>query len=135
VWADAVRLRQILVNLVGNAIKFTHAGEISVVVARAGDKVRFDVRDTGVGIAPAVRQRIFEPFAQADSSHSRRYGGSGLGLSIVARLLEAMGGSVQVSSEQGSGSVFSFVVPLATDSIGAVPERRPWESAPGRRFW
>jgi two-component system, sensor histidine kinase and response regulator len=129
VWADVVRLRQILVNLVGNAIKFTHAGEISVVVARAGDKVRFDVRDTGVGIAPAVRQRIFEPFAQADSSHSRRYGGSGLGLSIVARLLEAMGGSVQVSSEQGSGSVFSFVVPLATDSIGAAPERQPWESA------
>ena len=129
VWADAVRLRQILVNLVGNAIKFTHAGEISVVVARAGDKVRFDVRDTGVGIAPAVRQRIFEPFAQADSSHGRRYGGTGLGLSIVARLLEAMGGSVQVSSEQGSGSVFSFVVPLATDSIGAAPERRPWESA------
>ena len=129
VWADAVRLRQILVNLVGNAIKFTHAGEISVTVARAGDKVRFDVRDTGVGIAPAVRQRIFEPFAQADSSHSRRYGGSGLGLSIVARLLEAMGGSVQVSSEQGWGSVFSFVVPLATDPIGAAPERRPWESA------
>ncbi len=129
VWADAVRLRQILVNLVGNAIKFTHAGEISVVIARAGDKARFDVRDTGVGIAPAVRQRIFEPFAQADSSHSRRYGGSGLGLSIVARLLEAMGGSVQVSSEQGSGSVFSFTVPLATDTIGAAPERRPWESA------
>jgi CheY-like chemotaxis protein/anti-sigma regulatory factor (Ser/Thr protein kinase) len=129
VWADAVRLRQILVNLVGNAIKFTHAGEISVVAARAGDKVRFDVRDTGVGIAPAVHQRIFEPFAQADSSHARRYGGSGLGLSIVARLLEAMGGSVQVSSEQGSGSVFSFVVPLTTDPLGAVPERRPWESA------
>ncbi len=129
VWADAVRLRQILVNLVGNAIKFTHAGEIFVGVARAGDKVRFDVRDTGVGIAPAVRQRIFEPFAQADSSHGRRYSGSGLGLSIVARLLEAMGGSVQVSSEPGSGSVFSFVVPLATDALGATPERKPWESA------
>jgi signal transduction histidine kinase/CheY-like chemotaxis protein len=129
VWADVVRLRQILVNLVGNAIKFTHAGEISVGVARAGDKVRFDVRDTGVGIAPSVRQRIFEPFAQADSSHARRYGGSGLGLSIVARLLEAMGGSVQVSSEPGSGSVFSFTVPLATDAIGAAPERRPWEGA------
>ena len=129
VWADAMRLRQILVNLVGNAIKFTHAGEISVGVARAGDKVRFDVRDTGVGIAPAVRQRIFEPFAQADSSHGRRYGGSGLGLSIVARLLEAMGGSVQVSSEPGSGSVFSFVVPLATDALGATPQRKPWESA------
>ena len=128
VWADPVRLRQILVNLIGNAIKFTHAGEISVTVARAGDKARIDVRDTGVGIAPAVRQRIFEPFAQADSSHSRSYGGTGLGLSIVARLLEAMGGTVQVLSEQGSGSVFSFSIPLTTDAIGASPERKPWES-------
>lgn len=129
VWADPVRLRQILVNLVGNAIKFTHDGEITVQAAHAGDKVRFDVRDTGVGIAPAVRQRIFEPFAQADSSHSRPHGGAGLGLSIVARLLEAMGGSVHVSSEPGSGSVFSFTVPLATDAVGAAPERKPWESA------
>ncbi len=129
VWADAVRLRQILVNLVGNAIKFTHAGEIAVIVGRASEKVRFDVRDTGVGIAPAVRQRIFEPFAQADTSHGRRYGGSGLGLSIVARLLEAMGGSVQVSSEQGSGSVFSFTVPLTMDAIGTASERKPWEGA------
>jgi len=129
VWADPGRLRQVLVNLVGNAIKFTHDGEITVQAARAGDKVRFDVSDTGVGIAPAVRQRIFEPFAQADSSLGRRYGGAGLGLSIVARLLEAMGGTVQVSSEQGSGSVFSFMVPLATDAVGAGPERKAWESA------
>ena len=128
VWADPVRLRQILVNLVGNAIKFTHAGEINVTVSRAGDKARIDVRDTGVGIAPSVRQRIFEPFAQADSSHSRAHGGAGLGLSIVARLLDAMGGSVQVSSEQGAGSLFSFTVPLATDAVGAAPERKPWES-------
>ncbi|HVE72322.1 MAG TPA: ATP-binding protein [Thermoanaerobaculia bacterium] len=128
VWADPVRLRQIVVNLVGNAIKFTHAGEISVTVSRAGDNARFDVRDTGVGIAPSVRQRIFEPFAQADSSHSRSHGGAGLGLSIVARLLDAMGGSVQVSSEQGAGSVFSFSVPLTTDAVGAAPERRAWES-------
>ncbi|HYC91103.1 MAG TPA: ATP-binding protein [Thermoanaerobaculia bacterium] len=128
VWADPVRLRQIVVNLVGNAIKFTHAGEISVTVSRAGDKARIDVRDTGVGIAPAVRQRIFEPFAQADSSHSRPHGGAGLGLSIVARLLDAMGGSVQVSSEQGTGSVFSFSVPLATDAVGVAPERKGWES-------
>jgi CheY-like chemotaxis protein len=128
-FGDPVRLRQILVNLVGNAIKFTHAGEISVVIARSGDKARFDVRDTGVGIAPAVRQRIFEPFAQADSSHSRAFGGAGLGLSIVARLLEAMNGSVQVSSEQGAGSVFSFVIPIATDAVGASTERKSWESA------
>ena len=128
VWADPVRLRQILVNLLGNAIKFTHEGEISVTVSRAGDRARIDVRDTGVGIAPSVRQRIFEPFTQADSSHARAHGGAGLGLSIVARLLEAMGGSVQVSSEPGSGSEFSFTVPLTTDAVGAGPERKAWES-------
>jgi two-component system sensor histidine kinase/response regulator len=129
VWGDPVRLRQILVNLVGNAIKFTHEGEIAVLVSRAGTKVRFDVRDTGVGIAPALRQRIFEPFTQADSSHSRSYGGAGLGLSIVVRLLEAMGGTVDVASEQGAGSVFSFDIPLASDVIGNGPVRHAWESA------
>ena len=128
VWGDPQRLRQVLVNLVGNAIKFTHEGEIMVGVTRAQTKVRFDVRDTGIGIAPSVRERIFEPFTQADSSFARRHGGAGLGLSIVARLLEVMGGSVEVSSEQGSGSVFSFVVPLSADAIGAGPQRRPWES-------
>jgi two-component system, sensor histidine kinase and response regulator len=129
VWGDPVRLRQILVNLVGNAIKFTHEGEIAVHVARVGAKVRFDVRDTGVGIAPAVRQRIFEPFTQADSSLSRRHGGAGLGLSIVVRLLEAMGGTVEVSSLPGSGSVFSFIIPLPADAVGAAPDRPAWESA------
>ena len=129
VWGDPVRLRQILVNLVGNAIKFTHEGEIAVHAARAGAKIRFDVRDTGVGIAPAVRQRIFEPFTQEDSSLSRRYGGAGLGLSIVVRLLEAMGGTVAVSSEQGSGSVFSFTIPLPADAVGATPDRQAWESS------
>jgi two-component system sensor histidine kinase/response regulator len=129
VWGDPMRLRQILVNLIGNAIKFTHEGEIAVHASRSGPKVRFDVRDTGVGIAPAVRKRIFEPFTQADSSLSRRYGGSGLGLSIVVRLLEAMGGEVEVSSEPGSGSVFSFTIPLPADAVAATPDRQAWESA------
>lgn len=129
VWGDPVRLRQILVNLLGNAIKFTHEGEIAVHATRVGAKVRFDVRDTGVGIAPSVRQRIFEPFTQADSSHSRRYGGAGLGLSIVVRLLEAMGGTVEVSSHQGAGSVFSFTIPLPADAVGTTLERPAWESA------
>jgi signal transduction histidine kinase/CheY-like chemotaxis protein len=128
VWGDPQRLRQVLVNLVGNAVKFTHEGEIMVTVSRAQAKVRFDVRDTGIGIAPSVRERIFEPFTQADSSFGRRHGGAGLGLSIVARLLEVMGGSVDVSSEQGAGSVFSFIVPLTADAIGAAPQRRPWEA-------
>lgn len=129
VWGDPVRLRQVLVNLVGNAIKFTHEGEIMVGVSRAQTRVRFDVRDTGIGIAPAVRERIFEPFTQADSTFARRHGGAGLGLSIVARILEVMGGTVEVSSEQGSGSVFSFLVPLSADAVGAAPQRRPWEGS------
>ncbi|MBV8520026.1 MAG: response regulator [Acidobacteria bacterium] len=133
VWGDPLRLRQILVNLVGNAIKFTQEGEIAVRVACAGtlgprNNIRFEVHDTGIGIAPSLRQKIFEPFAQADSSASRNYGGAGLGLSIVARLLEAMGGSVDVRSEQGAGSVFSFIVPLITDAVGVAPQRRAWES-------
>ncbi|HYI09135.1 MAG TPA: ATP-binding protein [Thermoanaerobaculia bacterium] len=129
VWGDPVRLRQVLFNLAGNAIKFTHEGEIAVHVSRAGGKIRFDVRDTGIGIAPAVRQRIFEPFTQEDSSLSRRYGGAGLGLSIVVRLLEAMGSTVDVSSQQGSGSVFSFTIPLPADAVGAAPEQPAWEAA------
>ncbi|HEY0155711.1 MAG TPA: ATP-binding protein [Thermoanaerobaculia bacterium] len=128
VWGDPVRLRQILFNLIGNAIKFTHEGEIAVHVSRAKGKIRFDVRDTGVGIAPAVHQRIFEPFTQEDSSLSRRYGGAGLGLSIVVRLLDAMGGTVELASEQGEGSVFSFTIPLPADAVGAAPQREPWES-------
>jgi signal transduction histidine kinase/CheY-like chemotaxis protein len=128
VWGDPLRVRQILVNLVGNAVKFTHEGEICVLVSRAQGKIRFDVRDTGIGIAPQLRERIFEPFTQADSSLSRRHGGAGLGLSIVVRLLEAMGGSVDVSSEQGAGSVFSFLLPLTADAVGSAPQRKPWES-------
>jgi CheY-like chemotaxis protein/anti-sigma regulatory factor (Ser/Thr protein kinase) len=129
VWGDPVRLRQILFNLVGNAIKFTQQGEVAVQVSRVDEQIRFDVRDTGAGIAPAVQQRIFEPFTQEDSSLSRRHGGAGLGLSIVARLLEAMGGTVEVSSRQGVGSVFSFTIPLPSDAVGATPQREPWESA------
>ena len=129
VWGDPLRVRQILVNLVGNAVKFTREGEICVHVSRSQGKIRFDVRDTGIGIAPALRERIFEPFTQADSSLSRRHGGAGLGLSIVVRLLEVMGGSVDVSSEQGAGSVFSFLLPLTADAVGSAPQRRPWESS------
>jgi two-component system, sensor histidine kinase and response regulator len=128
VWGDPLRLRQILVSLVGNAIKFTHAGEIAVVVARGEGKIRFSVRDTGVGIEPALRKRIFEPFTQADSSHTRSHGGAGLGLSIVIRLLEAMGGNVDVDSEQGKGSVFSFEIPLPSDDIEDVIPHAAWES-------
>ncbi|HKO55865.1 MAG TPA: ATP-binding protein, partial [Thermoanaerobaculia bacterium] len=125
---DPVRLRQILTNLIGNAIKFTSTGGIAVHVLTAmkaeDDRVmiRFDVRDTGIGIDPAKLAAIFQPFTQADSSHSRRFGGSGLGLAIAARVIEAMGGRVEVVSQPGKGSTFSFTI-LAALQPGATPRR------------
>jgi signal transduction histidine kinase len=120
---DAGRLRQILINLVGNALKFTEKGEVRVVVAPAeGEPVpmnenmmclRFSVHDTGIGMTPEQRARVFEPFVQADSSITRRYGGTGLGLTIVSRLVRLMGGEVEVQSTAGQGSSFSFNLRLA----------------------
>jgi PAS domain S-box-containing protein len=112
---DAGRLRQVLLNLVGNAIKFTKQGEVAVrveavdVPAPGGDAVlRFAVRDTGIGIPLDGRERIFRAFEQADSSTTREYGGTGLGLTIAARLVGLMGGTITVESEPGRGSTFSF---------------------------
>ena len=132
-WGDPLRIRQIVVNLVGNALKFTNRGEVVVRVScevMSIDRVTigFEVRDTGVGIDPSRRHLIFDPFAQADSSHSRRYGGSGLGLAIVSRLLEAMGGVVTFESEQGKGSTFRFVLPMPCEPVGTAPPPE-WETA------
>lgn len=118
VLGDPQRIRQCLVNLVSNAIKFTARGEIVVVVSpleRPGGErwVRFEVRDTGIGIQAGALASLFQPFTQADSSTTREFGGTGLGLSIVKRLVELMGGQVQVASEPGRGSSFSFSLPLA----------------------
>jgi CheY-like chemotaxis protein len=115
VLGDAQRLRQIIVNLVGNAIKFTEIGEISLSVAveecyQNGSLIRFTVADSGIGIPAAKLQHIFEPFSQADASTTRRYGGTGLGLTISSRLINVMGGTIDVSSEPGKGSNFSFTV-------------------------
>jgi signal transduction histidine kinase len=120
---DAPRLRQVLVNLLGNALKFTASGGITVTAARAGaaggDAVlRIEVADTGVGIPADKVDRIFEPFAQADGSISRRYGGTGLGLSISARLVALMGGQLTVDSAPGMGSTFTCDVPLAVPADG-----------------
>jgi len=132
-WGDPLRIRQIVVNLVGNAIKFTNRGEVVVRVScevMSVDRVTigFEVRDTGVGIDPAQRHLIFDPFAQADSSHSRRYGGSGLGLAIVSRLLEAMGGVITFESEQGRGSCFRFMLPMPCEPVGTAPPPE-WETS------
>lgn len=117
VGGDAARLRQILINLVGNAVKFTAEGGVTVcaenAVARCGSAVlRFEVRDTGVGIAPEFKSRIFSKFSQADPTISRRHGGSGLGLAIVKGLTELMGGTVDYKSRPGEGSRFWIDIPF-----------------------
>ncbi|MCO5095854.1 MAG: ATP-binding protein [Rhodocyclaceae bacterium] len=126
---DAVRLRQVLNNLIGNAIKFTEAGRISVAVERAqGDALRFSVGDTGIGIDAEDRALIFDAFAQADVSHSRRYGGTGLGLSISRQLIELMGGRLGLESTPGQGSTFWFEVPFAP-ATRAIVESAPTATA------
>jgi len=117
---DPGRLRQILVNLVGNAIKFTHRGEISAQVRRHGSRgdeieLHFSVADTGIGIAAEKHAVIFEAFAQADGSTTRNYGGTGLGLAISAQMVGLMGGRIWLESTVGEGSTFHFVVPLGID--------------------
>jgi len=130
---DPCRLRQVLVNLTGNAVKFTRAGEVSIRVRldRSGDSVvvRFEVNDTGIGIPKDKIHLLFQPFSQADASTTRRYGGTGLGLSIVARLVEMMGGQVGVESRDGVGSRFWFTVRLARQKV----QRPRALSLPGRR--
>ena len=112
---DPARLRQVLLNLAGNAVKFTEHGGVAI-IAEPGDKVdeiRFLVRDTGIGIAPDAQARIFEEFEQADGGTTRKFGGTGLGLAISRRIVERMGGTLDLTSTPGEGSVFGFTVMLA----------------------
>ncbi len=127
---DPTRLRQVLLNLMGNAIKFTETGEVSLKVAHDGDRsvptaLRFTVSDTGIGIADDKLARVFERFTQADSSTTRRFGGSGLGLTICKRLVELMGGRIWVESELDKGSVFAFAAPFETWAATDRPVARP----------
>jgi two-component system, sensor histidine kinase and response regulator len=131
-----VRLRQILVNLVGNAVKFTDEGSVSLALrARAASAARIDlqieVADSGIGIPEVVRKKLFAPFQQADESTRRRFGGTGLGLSIARRLVEAMGGEIGVDSVPGEGS--TFWVRLSLDVASETPAA-PWPDLSGKRL-
>ncbi|HEU5057252.1 MAG TPA: ATP-binding protein [Kofleriaceae bacterium] len=144
--SDPTRLRQILMNLVGNAIKFTQRGRVSMAVSCAPPRLSFRIRDDGIGMAPDQLKRLFQPFAQADSSTTRRFGGSGLGLAICRRLAEMLGGTIAVDSEIGRGSTFTLeldvgsldgVAMLADLSEACSPEPVPSparRAAPGTRL-
>ena len=136
---DPTRLRQVLLNLLGNAIKFTESGEVTLRVAPDADAavpgaLRFAVSDTGIGIAAEKLGAVFERFTQADSSTTRKYGGSGLGLTISKRLVELMGGRIWVESAVGKGSVFSFAVPLEIPTEPALRAALPVGTRPDRQL-
>ena len=138
VLGDPTRLRQILINLLNNAVKFTEKGEVTVHVssrppgdADARHEIHFAVKDTGIGIPDEKKDRLFQPFSQIDASMTRRYGGTGLGLAISKRLVEMMGGRIWVESELGSGSTFHFSI-SALQATGTPPES-PGDPLPPKR--
>ena len=127
---DDTRLRQVVLNLISNALKFTNTGEVvlSAGVERSDEtsyRIAIEVRDTGMGIAPDQLPRLFSSFNQADASISRRYGGTGLGLAISKRLVELMGGTIEVESKPGEGTRFRFTVPMGHAQEPAAPRIAP----------
>ncbi|HEX7156802.1 MAG TPA: response regulator, partial [Burkholderiaceae bacterium] len=148
---DPTRLRQVLMNILGNAIKFTERGEVVLTVdpladaapadaAGAGDapaagatRIRFEVRDSGIGMPPEALERVFSTFMQADHSSSRRYGGTGLGLAISRELAELMGGTITATSRVGEGSVFRIDVTLAHGDLASLPQPASAAELAGRR--
>ncbi|MCE7640978.1 ATP-binding protein [Vibrio fluvialis] len=121
-WVDSVRLTQILFNIIGNAIKFTHQGFVDVSLVTARDRLEIEVRDSGIGIDNERIEHLFSPFIQADTSITRNYGGTGLGLAITKHLVELMGGTIKVNSKLGEGSLFTISIPLESRSTAAVNE-------------
>jgi len=116
VLADSQRIHQVVINMVSNALKFTEKGGVTIQCALLDryDMLRISVNDTGIGISPAALDYIFEAFRQADGSTTRRFGGTGLGLTIARKLIELQGGEVSVESVVGQGSTFSFTLPVAS---------------------
>jgi two-component system sensor histidine kinase BarA len=125
VLTDPVRLRQILSNLVNNAVKFTETGGVLIKIEPVAAGVRLSVQDTGVGIPKDKLATLFEAFTQVDQSTTRKYGGTGLGLAICKKLVDAMGGELSVRSALGKGSVFGFTAPFPL-----VEAAEPWPSSP-----
>ncbi len=123
--ADDTKLRQVLINLIGNACKFTEGGTIALRARRDGDEVVFDVADSGIGMSQEQVGRIFTPFVQADASTTRKYGGTGLGLSVSKQFVELMGGDLSVTSEPNVGSTFTVRLPSMVDAQAANSELPP----------
>jgi CheY-like chemotaxis protein len=122
---DPVRLGQVLINLVGNAVKFTNSGEVKVICEGEQGKLVFTISDTGIGIPAEEIDHLFLPFTQVDSSLTRPFGGTGLGLAISKELVEMMGGAIEVESSVGQGSTFSFTIPLRQVESSEEPVTRP----------
>ncbi|MFI5315183.1 MAG: ATP-binding protein [Myxococcota bacterium] len=135
IFSDALRLQQVLVNLVGNAIKFTEQGGVRLSVSHRPSpiggqgQIAFEVIDSGIGIAPADRERVFAPFSQADPSESRRYGGTGLGLAISRGLAQQLGGKLELESEVGRGSTFRLRLPIGVSDGAAATAPPPFDTA------
>jgi CheY-like chemotaxis protein/anti-sigma regulatory factor (Ser/Thr protein kinase) len=132
--ADSLRLKQIVMNLVSNAIKFTHQGHIKIAVSGVGQpekkcKLRIAIEDTGIGIPDAEKLNLFDSFTQADTSTTRKYGGTGLGLAIVRALIELMGGDVSIESEEGKGTTFFIDVTLEVGEETSPSEEDDMESS------
>lgn len=130
IFTDQQRVEQVLKNLCSNALKFTEAGEVEVKVSPGPHRVRFAVRDTGIGIAPHQHELVFEAFRQADGASNRKYGGTGLGLSISRDLARLLGGDIVVTSEVGKGSTFVLTLPRARPASGKAPAEAPRGFAP-----